>query len=79
MYEEVGVETTLEYYQRGTTNFAAIATRVMGANPDAIEMSSVPPGDAAILVKQLLEAGYEGVIGLARRHRPQADRRRRWR
>ena len=63
MYEEVGVETTLEYFQRGTSNFAAIATRVMGANPDAIEMSSVPPGDAAILVKQLLEAGYEGVTG----------------
>jgi branched-chain amino acid transport system substrate-binding protein len=63
MYEEVGAETAIEYFQRGTTNFSAIATRIMGANPDAIEMSSVPPGDAAILTKQLLEAGYEGVIG----------------
>lgn len=63
MYEGVGVQTSLEYFQRGTSNFAAIATRVMSANPDAIEMSSVPPGDAAILVKQLLEAGYEGVLG----------------
>ena len=63
LYGDVGVDATPEYYQRGTTNFGALATRIINANPDAIEMSSVPPGDAAILVKQLLEAGYPGVIG----------------
>lgn len=63
MYEDADVQAVTEYYQRGTSNFAAIATRVLSANPDAIEMSTVPPGDTAILVKQLLEGGYEGVIG----------------
>ena len=63
MYTEAGVEATEEYYQRGTTNFAAIATRIMNNNPDTIEISTVPPGDQTILIKQLLEAGYEGAIG----------------
>jgi branched-chain amino acid transport system substrate-binding protein len=63
MYKDAGVEATEEYYQRGTTNFAAIATRIMNQNPDTIELSTVPPGDQTILLKQLLEAGYEGIIG----------------
>lgn len=63
MYSEAGVEATEEYSQRGTTNFAAIATRIMNNNPDTIELSTVPPGDQTILIKQLLEAGYEGAIG----------------
>ena len=63
LYGDVGVQASEEYFQRGTTNFAPLVTRIMNANPDAIEMSSVPPADAAILVKQLLEAGYPGVIG----------------
>jgi branched-chain amino acid transport system substrate-binding protein len=63
MYTDAGVEATEEYYQRGTTNFAAIATRIMNNNPDGVELSTVPPGDQTILIKQLLEAGYEGTIG----------------
>ena len=63
IYEAAGVKATTDYYQRGTPNFAALATRIMAAGPDAVEISSVPPGDAAILVKQLLEAGFDGVLG----------------
>ena len=63
IYKSVGVEASTEYFQRGTTNFAAIATRVMLANPAAVEMSTIPPADASTLVKQLLEAGYDGVFG----------------
>jgi hypothetical protein len=33
MYSDAGVEATEEYYQRGTTNFAAIAARIMNNNP----------------------------------------------
>ena len=62
-YKANGVTTTAEYYQRGTTNFAPLAMRIVNAKPDTIETSSVPPGDAAILAKQLLEAGYTGAIG----------------
>jgi len=63
MYADAGATAQEEYYQRGTTNFAAIATRIMNANPDGIEVSTVPPGDQAVLLKQLIEAGYGGVFG----------------
>jgi len=63
MYANNGVDATTEFYERGSTNFAPLATRIMSANPDAVELSTVPPADNTILVKQLLEAGYTGVIG----------------
>ncbi|WP_084648143.1 ABC transporter substrate-binding protein [Paracoccus sp. J39] len=63
MYTEAGAKATEEYYQRGTTDFSPLATRIMRQNPGAVEVSTVPPGDTAILVKQLLEAGYDGTIG----------------
>lgn len=63
LYQNAGVTTTEEYYQRGTTNFAPIATRIVNANPNAVELSTMPPADQTILIKQLLEAGFKGVIG----------------
>ena len=60
-YGEVGVTGSSEWYQRGTINFAAIATRVISMNPDAVEMGPMPPGEAMLLVKQMTEAGYKGV------------------
>jgi branched-chain amino acid transport system substrate-binding protein len=63
-YNEVGVKGgSPEWYQRGTVNLAPIATRVMQQNPDAVETGPMPPGEAAILVRQLYEAGYKGAIG----------------
>jgi branched-chain amino acid transport system substrate-binding protein len=62
-YRGVGIDTTEEYYQRGTTNFAPIVARIMRSDPTAIDLCSSPPGDAATLVKQLLEAGFKGVFG----------------
>ena len=63
IYADQGVKATQEYYQRGTTNFAPLATRIMNENPDTVELAATPPGDAALLVKQLLQAGYTGVFG----------------
>ena len=62
-YEANGVEATLEYYQRGTSNFSPIVTRLMGQDPDVVELVPMSPGEATILVKQLLQAGYEGSFG----------------
>ena len=63
-YGEAGVKGNApEWYQRGTLNFAPIVTRLMAQAPDAIEMGPMPPGEAGVLVKQLLEAGYKGVFG----------------
>jgi branched-chain amino acid transport system substrate-binding protein len=63
LYQNADITATEDYYQRGTTNFAPIATRIMNANPDAVELSTMPPADQTILIKQLKEAGFEGVIG----------------
>jgi branched-chain amino acid transport system substrate-binding protein len=62
-YGEAGVKGSTEWYQRGTMNFAAIATRVVGMNPDVVELGPMPPGEATVFVKQLKDAGYKGVFG----------------
>jgi branched-chain amino acid transport system substrate-binding protein len=62
-YKAQAIKTTEEYYQRGTTNFAPIVTRIMNLKPDAVDTASSPPGDAGTMVKQLLEAGFTGIIG----------------
>ncbi|QDW39933.1 ABC transporter substrate-binding protein [Bradyrhizobium sp. KBS0727] len=62
-YKKNGIAATEEYYQRGTTNFAPIVTRIMNAKPEAVDLASSPPGDAGIMVKQLRQAGFEGPIG----------------
>lgn len=62
-YEAGGVTARTEWYQRGTTNFAPLALRIAGMNVDAVEVGPMPPGEAGLLAKQLLEAGYPGAIG----------------
>jgi len=62
-YQNNGVKASEEYYQRGTTNFAPIITRILASNPDAVDTASSPPGDAGVIVKQLRLAGFKGVIG----------------
>jgi branched-chain amino acid transport system substrate-binding protein len=62
-YKANGVATTEEYYQRGTTNFAPIVTRILAAKPDVVDTASSPPGDAGVIIKQLRLAGFTGAIG----------------
>jgi branched-chain amino acid transport system substrate-binding protein len=62
-YEQNGVKASTEFYQRGTTNFAPIITRVLAGNPDAVDTASSAPGDAGVIVKQLRLAGFNGPIG----------------
>jgi hypothetical protein len=44
-------------------NFAPTVARLMGMKPEVIEVGLMPPGEAGILVKQILEAGYTGTFG----------------
>jgi branched-chain amino acid transport system substrate-binding protein len=62
-YKANGIETQEEYYQRGTTNFAPIVTRLLAGHPDVVDTASSPPGDAGVIVKQLRLAGFNGPIG----------------
>ncbi|MDR5784625.1 ABC transporter substrate-binding protein [Caballeronia sp. LZ065] len=63
VYEKNGIKVGLEYYQRGTTNFAPVVTRILRAKPDAVDVASCPPGDAGTVIKQLRQAGFTGAIG----------------
>ncbi|MFL9951544.1 ABC transporter substrate-binding protein [Paraburkholderia agricolaris] len=63
VYNDTGVKTTTEWYQRGTANFSPIVVRLMGMNVDAVELGGMPPGEASILVKQMREAGFAGAFG----------------
>ncbi|HVZ07011.1 ABC transporter substrate-binding protein [Rhodopila sp.] len=62
-YKHNGVTATTEFFQRGTTNFAPIITRVLATHPDAVDTASSAPGDAGVIVKQLRLAGFTGPIG----------------
>jgi branched-chain amino acid transport system substrate-binding protein len=62
-YRGIGIDAKEEYYQRGTTNFAPLVTRILNAQPGAVDTASSPPGDAATMVKQLRQAGFQGPIG----------------
>jgi branched-chain amino acid transport system substrate-binding protein len=62
-YRANGVTPVEEYYQRGTTNFAPIVTRVLAAKPDVVDTASSPPGDAGVIIKQLRLAGFTGPVG----------------
>ncbi len=62
IFKKKGVSVVEEYYQRGTTNFAPIVTRVLRSSPGAIDLASSPAGDAGIIVKQLRQAGFTGPI-----------------
>lgn len=62
-YRNNGIEAVEEYYQRGTSNFQPIVTRMINMHPDAIDTASSPPGDTGTMAKQLRQAGFEGPIG----------------
>jgi branched-chain amino acid transport system substrate-binding protein len=63
LYVDQGVKSTEEWYQRGTTNFAPIAARIMNMNVDVLELAATPPGDVGNVVKSMMEAGFKGVFG----------------
>jgi branched-chain amino acid transport system substrate-binding protein len=63
IYNAAGIKASTEWYQRGTTNFAPLVARLMDMNPDAIETGPMPPSEAGLLHRQLLEADFKGTFG----------------
>jgi branched-chain amino acid transport system substrate-binding protein len=57
-----GVEVIRESITRGTVDFGELAARVVAANPDFVAFSGFNP-EAALLYRQLRDAGYEGLFG----------------
>jgi branched-chain amino acid transport system substrate-binding protein len=47
-------------YPRGTKDFYPFCTKLVGGDPDIIEMGAAGPGDQALIRKTLYELGYRG-------------------
>jgi branched-chain amino acid transport system substrate-binding protein len=48
-------------YERGTTEFQPIATRIAQLKPDMVDTLGAPPGDIAVLYRALADQGWKGV------------------
>ncbi|MET8352593.1 ABC transporter substrate-binding protein [Micromonospora sp. NPDC005206] len=61
-FKKRGKDVTRDSYQRGTQDFAPIVSRLLRGNPDLIDFASSPAGDVGTMIKQLRDAGYDGVF-----------------
>jgi branched-chain amino acid transport system substrate-binding protein len=60
--EEGGVSVTRESIVQGTVDFSVLAERIAQANPGFVGFAGFNP-EAALLYRQLRDAGYEGLFG----------------
>lgn len=61
--EYYGLESvTFEYFEWETVDFYPLVTKVLAANPDMLDLSPVPPGITALIVKASREMGFTGPI-----------------
>lgn len=61
--KEGGIEVVFEdFYQRGTTDFFPVLTKVMAKNPDVLIPHALSGGDMALLLQQSRQLGYKGLI-----------------
>lgn len=51
-----------ELYERSLKDFAPVVAKVIAMNPEIIDLGGVPPVTAGLLVRQLREMGYNGVL-----------------
>jgi len=62
VWEAVGVKVIAsDWYERGTTEFAPIATKIAQMAPDVVDLGGAPPPDAGRVFKELKAAGWKGI------------------
>lgn len=49
------------FYERGTTEFSPLVTRITSQSPDIIDFSEMPPSEVGIVLAGLDEQGWKGV------------------
>ena len=49
-----------QFYERGISDFYPLLNKLILTNPDLIDVTGVPPGDQALIIKQARELGYKG-------------------
>lgn len=61
-WENMGVKVvSVNWYERGTTQFQPIAQKLASVKPDAIDLGVTPPADAGVLLRELDVLGWKGV------------------
>ena len=62
VWKKTGVEIlSSDFYERGTTEFQPIATRLASLKPDIIDLGGMPPADAGAVLRELDSLGWKGV------------------
>ncbi|MBW3098179.1 ABC transporter substrate-binding protein [Pseudohoeflea coraliihabitans] len=62
VWQDTGIEIlTSDFYERGTTEFQPIATRLAALDPDIIDLGGSPPADAGAVFRELDALGWDGV------------------
>jgi branched-chain amino acid transport system substrate-binding protein len=51
-----------ELFERSTKDFQPLLTRVLATKPEIIELASVPPATAGLIVRQARELGFKGIF-----------------
>ena len=52
---------SVNWYERGTTQFQPIAQKLAAVKPDAIDLGVTPPADAGVVFRELSVMGWNGV------------------
>lgn len=61
-YKNQGFEVWTDFYERGAKEFTPILLRMVTENVDLFDLNSNAPGEAALLLKQAREVGYDGKV-----------------
>ncbi len=57
-----GVATTDSlFYERGTTEFQPIVTKIAQSKPDIVDLGGAPPADIGLVFKELAAQGWRGI------------------
>lgn len=49
-----------EFYERGTTDFYPLITKMLSKKPDWYDTAATPPGEHSLMLKQAREMGFKG-------------------
>lgn len=66
VWADLGVKVaSSDLYEHGTTEFAPIATKLLSRKPDAIDLTTIAPAAAPLLLKALRDQGWDGITMLS--------------
>jgi len=61
-WEEMGIKVVgSHYFERSTTEFQPIATKISADKADIIDLGGTPPANAGIIIKELAVLGWKGI------------------